>query len=60
MIKEAKNIDLYTTGRQPSEEEYSCIGEWVKNTADIGYDSVKKMLYVPTFLGKTVAACKLQ
>ncbi len=31
-----------------------------KNTADVGYDPVKKILYVPTFLGKTVAAYKLQ
>ncbi|HEY5367520.1 MAG TPA: ATP-binding protein [Hanamia sp.] len=31
-----------------------------KNTADIGYDPVKKIVYVPTFMGKTVAAYKLQ
>jgi sugar lactone lactonase YvrE len=27
-----------------------------KNTADIGYDPVKKIVYVPSFNGKTVAA----
>jgi len=31
-----------------------------KNTADIGYDPVKKIVYVPTFMGKSVAAYKLQ
>lgn len=30
-----------------------------KNTADIGYDAAKRILYVPTFFGKTVAAYKL-
>jgi len=31
-----------------------------KNTADIGFDPVKRIVYVPSFLGKTVAAYKLQ
>lgn len=31
-----------------------------KNTADIGYDAMKKIVYVPTFNGKTVAAYKLR
>lgn len=31
-----------------------------KNTADIGYDPVKRIVYIPTFFGKTVAAYKLQ
>ncbi|MEO7800449.1 MAG: ATP-binding protein [Ginsengibacter sp.] len=30
-----------------------------RNTADIGYDAVKKIIYVPTFFAKTVAAYKL-
>jgi hypothetical protein len=30
MIKEAKNVDLYTTGRQPSEQEFARISEWIK------------------------------
>ena len=30
-----------------------------KNTADIGYDPVKKIMYVPTFFAKTVTAYKL-
>ncbi len=31
MIKEAKNIDFYTTGRQPSEQDFARISEWIKN-----------------------------
>lgn len=31
-----------------------------KKTADIGYDPATRTIYVPTFLGKTVAAYKLQ
>jgi hypothetical protein len=31
-----------------------------KNTADIGYDPVKKIVYVPTFNAKTVAAYQLK
>ncbi|HEY5463767.1 MAG TPA: hypothetical protein VIJ95_10970 [Hanamia sp.] len=30
MIKEEKNIDFYTTGRQPSEEEFARIGECIR------------------------------
>jgi hypothetical protein len=31
-----------------------------KNAADIGYDAAKKIVYVPTFMGKTVVAYKLK
>ncbi|HYF31628.1 MAG TPA: ATP-binding protein [Chitinophagaceae bacterium] len=31
-----------------------------RNTADIGYDPVKKIVYVPTFFAKTVAAYQLK
>ena len=31
MIKEEKNIDFYTTGRQPSEKDFERISEWIKN-----------------------------
>ena len=30
MIKEEQNIDFYTTGRQPSEQEFARISEWIK------------------------------
>ena len=30
MIKEVKNIDFYTTGRQPSEQDFARISEWIK------------------------------
>jgi hypothetical protein len=30
MIKEEKNIDFYTTGRQPSEQDFARISELIK------------------------------
>lgn len=30
MIKEAKNIDFYTTGKQPSKSDFARISEWIK------------------------------
>jgi len=30
MVKEPKNIDFSTTGRQPSDKEFSLISEWIK------------------------------
>jgi hypothetical protein len=30
MIKEPKYVDFYTTGRQPSEQEFARISEWIK------------------------------
>ncbi len=30
MIKEAKDVDFYTTGRQPSEYDFARISEWIK------------------------------
>lgn len=30
MIKEAKNADFLTTGRQPTEQDFSIISEWIK------------------------------
>ena len=30
MIKEAKNIDFYTSGRQPSEQDFARISEWIR------------------------------
>lgn len=29
MVKEAKNIDFYTSGRQPSEKDFARISEWI-------------------------------
>ncbi|MEX8546226.1 MAG: hypothetical protein V5804_01375 [Mucilaginibacter sp.] len=31
MIREEKDIDFYTTGRQPSKLEFAKISEWIKN-----------------------------
>jgi hypothetical protein len=30
MVKEAKNIDFYTTGRQPSAQDFKRISEWIR------------------------------
>ena len=30
MVKEPKNIDFYTTGRQPSAQDFIRISEWIK------------------------------
>ncbi|RZK39031.1 MAG: hypothetical protein EOO61_07530 [Hymenobacter sp.] len=30
MIKEAKNVDFYTTGREPSERDFARISAWIK------------------------------
>jgi len=30
VIKEANNIDFYTTGRQPSEQDFVRISEWIR------------------------------
>jgi hypothetical protein len=30
MIREPKNIDFMTTGRQPSEEDFALVSEWIK------------------------------
>jgi hypothetical protein len=30
MVKEPKNIDFITTGRQPSEQDFNRISEWIK------------------------------
>ncbi|MEO6221166.1 MAG: hypothetical protein ABIO81_12105 [Ginsengibacter sp.] len=30
MVKEPKNIDFVTTGRQPSEKEFARISAWIK------------------------------
>ena len=30
MIKEAKNVDFYTTGRQPSAQDFARISQWIE------------------------------
>lgn len=30
MIKEAKNVDFYTTGRQLSDQDFALISEWIR------------------------------
>ena len=30
MVKETKSVDLYTTGRQPSDNEFARISDWIR------------------------------
>ena len=30
MVREPKDVDFYTTGRQPTEQEFTRISEWIK------------------------------
>jgi hypothetical protein len=43
MLKEGKNIDFYTTGRQPSDQDFTRISEWIR----------KKKLAAARVVGKT-------
>ena len=47
MIKEEKNIDFYTTARQPSEQEFAKISEWIQK------DKEKKVIYKTRSLRKS-------
>jgi len=31
MVKEPKNIDFYTSGKKPSDEDFARISTWIKN-----------------------------
>lgn len=35
MVKEPKNIDFYTTGRQPSKEDFDKVSEWIKKQKQV-------------------------
>ena len=48
MVKEPKNIDFYTTGRQPSEQDFIRISEWIKK--DKQRKSIRKTTKQPTKL----------
>ena len=41
MIKENKNVDFLTTGRQPSEEEFARVSEWIKKNKEKQSDRKK-------------------
>jgi Zn-dependent M16 (insulinase) family peptidase len=32
MIKEPKNVDFYTTGRMPSEKDFTMISDWIRKS----------------------------
>ncbi len=44
MIREAKNIDFYTTGRQPSRQDFARISEWINKDKEKQNLSRKKTL----------------
>jgi hypothetical protein len=52
MIKEAKNVDFLTTGRQPSEQDFARISEWIKR--DKQKKAVRKTIQQPAG-GKHIA-----
>ena len=42
MIKEARNIDFSTTGRQPSEEDFARISEWIRKQKQSAHKLAKQ------------------
>ena len=42
MIKEAKEVDFYTTGREPTEEDFLRISEWIKKKKQASVRSKKQ------------------
>ncbi len=34
MVKEAKNVDFYTTGNTPAKEDFARISEWIKKNKE--------------------------
>ena len=49
MVKEEKNIDFYTTGREPSAEDFARISEWIKKSknAKLNPDEKRKNRELP-------------
>jgi hypothetical protein len=43
MIKEAKNIDFYTSGRQPSEQDFARISEWIRKKKETASRPKKRL-----------------
>ncbi|MEO5592121.1 MAG: hypothetical protein ABIR15_16705 [Chitinophagaceae bacterium] len=38
MLKEAKNIDFSTTGKQPSDQDFLRISEWIRKNKEKEYN----------------------
>ena len=43
MIKEAKNIDFYTSGRQLSDQDFLRISEWIKKKKQTSSQTKKRV-----------------
>ena len=56
MIKEARNIDFYTTGRQPSEQDFARISEWIKTDKEKKSLKQKRLRKRSTSPNKSIAA----
>jgi hypothetical protein len=55
MVKEPKNVDFYTTGRQPSEQDFARISDWIrKNKQKPASRELKVKKYVAKRLDKQV------
>lgn len=56
MIKEAKNIDFYTTGRQLSEQDFARISEWIRKDKEKHNLYKRKTLRKKSTTPKSIAA----
>ena len=58
MIKEAKNVDFYTTGKQLSNEAFKRISEWIYQKKEIKRIVAKKTAF-DVNSNKTLKTCEL-
>jgi hypothetical protein len=47
MVKEAKNIDFYTSGRQPSEQDFARISEWIRKKKETASNPKRRLVKKP-------------
>lgn len=43
MVKEAKNINFYTSGRQPSDEDFARISEWIRKSKEASFKTKRNL-----------------
>jgi hypothetical protein len=55
MIKEAKNVDFYTTGRQPSDQDFARISEWIRKNKEKQNRKKQKQTSHPKHLAQHVS-----
>lgn len=60
MIKEAKNIDFYTSGKEPSVKDFARISEWIrKNKAKLIPTSKRSALQKRSTPNKSIVAIRV-